>query len=201
MPDTISHDPAMIAHARLVVIGGDCHRLHEEIIAAGGRLEGGKFVPLNVGQTDKILAAATSQEPSEEMKKRFLNEYNRHTEALAKAMENRMKDRTKGLEKRMREREAKEIDDIRAILTELKRTIEEKLNAPELQQMVFEGWAEPEREQLERNMHALRARVLEIPAEIERETTAIRARFADPQPRMFPISVTFLVPERLARGS
>ncbi len=34
VPDTVLRDPAMIAHARLVVIGGDCHRLHEEIISA-----------------------------------------------------------------------------------------------------------------------------------------------------------------------
>ena len=41
-------------------------------------------------------------------------------------------------------------------------------------------------------------RVREIPGEIERETAAIRARFADPQARMFPVAVTFLVPERMA---
>jgi len=29
------------------------------------------------------------------------------------------------------------------------------------------------------------------------DTEAIRARFADPQPRMFPVAVTFLVPNRL----
>ena len=52
------------------------------------------------------------------------------------------------------------------------------------------------REQLERNMDALRAKVRSIPEEIARETAAIRARFADPQPRMFPVAVTFLVPRR-----
>ena len=40
----------------------------------------------------------------------------------------------------------------------------------------------------------------QIPGEIEKETAAIKARFADPQPRMFPVAVTFLVPERMARG-
>ncbi len=34
---------------------------------------------------------------------------------------------------------------------------------------------------------------------IEAEQAAIRARFADPQPRMFPVAVTFLVPERFDR--
>jgi hypothetical protein len=45
---------------------------------------------------------------------------------------------------------------------------------------------------------ALRRRLGEIPGEINKETEAIRGRFADPQPRMFPVAVTFLVPARLA---
>jgi hypothetical protein len=43
--------PAVIAHARLVVIGEDSHRLHEEIITAGGVIRQGRFSRLNVGQT------------------------------------------------------------------------------------------------------------------------------------------------------
>ena len=39
----------------------------------------------------------------------------------------------------------KEAEDIQAILTELKRTIEDKLDDPELKQMTFEGWADDER--------------------------------------------------------
>src|SRR5271157_1552040 len=36
VPDSALPTPAVIAHARLVVIGGDSYRLHEEIITAGG---------------------------------------------------------------------------------------------------------------------------------------------------------------------
>ena len=46
---------------------------------------------------------------------------------------------------------------------------------------------------------ATRPRLGENPREIEKKTEAIRARFADPQPRMFPVAVTFLVPAKLAR--
>ena len=200
VPDTVLRDPAMIAHARLVVIGGDSHRLHEEIITAGGLLREGRFARMNVGQVQDALAAMKADEPSAAMKKTLLELYPKHADALRAALEARMNDRTSGLQKALAERAEKEADDIRAILTELQRTIEDKLDDPELQQMTFEGWADEERHQLERNMTALRARVREIPGEIERETEAIKRRFADPQPRMFPVSVTFLVPERLARG-
>ena len=37
VPDHVLQNPVVIAHARLVVIGGNKHRLHEELIAAGGR--------------------------------------------------------------------------------------------------------------------------------------------------------------------
>ena len=100
-----------------------------------------------------------------------------------------MKDRIDGLQKKLAERADKEAGDIESILHELKKAIETELDDPEyIQPMLFD---DPEREQFERNKDFLRARAKEIPAEIERETAAIRARFADPQARMFPVAVTF----------
>jgi hypothetical protein len=134
------------------------------------------------------------------MKKTLLGLYPKHADSLRASLEARMNDRITGLQKALAERVEKETGDIRAILTELQRTIQEKLNDPELEQLKFEDWEDEERQQLERNLTALRARVREIPDEIKRETEGIRKRFADPQPRMFPVAVTFLVPERLAKG-
>ena len=137
----------------------------------------------------------------DQLKKALLNLYPKHTAALANALERRMNDRTSGMQKALADREKKEAADIEAILTELKKTIEDKLDDPELeQQYLFEDWADDERQQLERNMNALRERVRQIPEEIKRETASVRARFANPQPRMFPVAVTFLVPERLRKG-
>jgi hypothetical protein len=75
--------------------------------------------------------------------------------------------------------------------------VDNALAEPEPAQLPL--WTDPEREQLERNKSSLRARLETIPAEIEREAEAIRARCADPTPRLFPIAVTYLVPEKLAR--
>jgi hypothetical protein len=199
VPDHVLPTPAIIAHARLVVIGGDSHRLHEEIITAGGRItsprEGEvKFARMKVGEVEEALAAATGKEPSANVKDRLLVVYPRLASALSQALQARTEDRTAGLQKKLAERADKEADDIRAILTELKRAIEEELHQPEAEQLSL--FDEPEREQFERNKLALQGRLKEIPAEIERETAAIKARYADPQPRMFPVAVTFLVPER-----
>lgn len=199
IPNDILETPAMIAHARLVVIGGDSYRLHEEIIAAGGFIKEGKWGGrLNVGQMDAALAAALQTEPSPSVKAKLLDLYPSLTSSLASALESRMKDRVSGLEKRLGERAEKEAKDITAILTELKKSIEAELKDPQyVQPLLFD---DPERDQFERNKNAMRARSQEIPGEIERETEVIKARFANPQARMFPVAVTFLVPDKLAKG-
>ena len=197
VPNSVLDTPAVVAHARLVVIGGDQYRLHEEVIAAGGFIRkerwGGR---LNVGQVESALGGATDKVPSEQVRAKVLELYPELTTSLASALEARMKDRVDGLQKRLAERAEKEAGDIESILTELKRSIEAELNDPAyIQPLLFD---DPEMERFERNKEAMRARVREIPGEIERETAAIRARFADPQARMFPVAVTFLVPEKMA---
>ena len=130
------------------------------------------------------------------MKTRLLEIYPALTSSLALALEARMKQMVEGLQKKLSERADKEAGDIESILNELKKSIERELKEPEyIQPMLFD---DPEQERFERNKDAMRARVKEIPEEIKRETAAIRARFADPKARIFPVAVTFLIPEKMA---
>ena len=133
------------------------------------------------------------------MKKKLRNLWINIAEPLRQALDARTRDRTDGLKKMLAERAEKEASDIREILKELERAIRDQLDDPDYQQGFLPGLAPVEQEQFERNVDALRRRLGEIPGEIEKETEAIRARFADPQPRMFPVAVTFLVPGRMAR--
>jgi SNF2 family DNA or RNA helicase len=197
VPDIVLQHPAMIAHARLVVIGGDCHRLHEEIIMAGGLLREGRFSRFgSLREMNEAYAAATDREPSETVKNKLLDLWEKNSDSLRQALEARMKDRTDGLEKLLADRAEKEASDIKTILTELQKAIETELNEPDIKQLEF--FTTPEQEQFERNADALRARIRAIPEEIKKETEEIKKRFADPQPRMFPVAVTYLVPERMA---
>ena len=106
-----------------------------------------------------------------------------------------MTDRTKGLQKNLDERSEQEVANIAAVLQELDKTIRSQLDEPANQ---MEFWTAPEREQLELNMQSLRTRLQQIPAEIERETANLRARYRNPTPRLFPVTVTFLVPKKVA---
>lgn len=63
VPNDVLDMPVVIAHARLVVIGGDSFRLHEEIIAAGGFIKDQKWgTRLNVTKVEAALAGETTKE-------------------------------------------------------------------------------------------------------------------------------------------
>ena len=85
---------------------------------------------------------------------------------------------------------------MRAILGELRASIRAQLNETNPQLELF---SIPEKEQFERDRGALEHRLAELPGEMEREAEHIQARYASPSPRLFPVAVTYLVPERLAR--
>src|SRR5205085_9222006 len=86
VPDHMLNAPAVVAHARLVVIGGDSHRLHEEIITAGGMLKEGRFSRMNVGELDQVLTAATDNTAEERMQKHLLELWDRFSPALTQAL-------------------------------------------------------------------------------------------------------------------
>jgi len=153
---------------------------------------------MNVGEVRDALAARTTQEPSQSVKQRLASLWSKIEAPLMQSLEARVKERTTGLEKVLSERAEKEAVDITTIMTELEKRISTELKNPENAQLVLSGFNIPEREQFERNMHSLEARVRALPSEIEKETAAIRQRFSNPQARLFPVGVTFLVPAKLA---
>lgn len=62
----------------------------------------------------------------------------------------------------------------------------------------LELWPADQREQLRRDVEALRTRLDRIPEEREKELAAIRRRYADPTPRTFPVAVEFLISDGFA---
>src|SRR5262249_6951991 len=79
VPDHVLDTPAMLGHARLVLIGSDHHRLHEEVVAAGGFVREGRFARMNVGQVRDALAVATPEEPSDGVKQRLIELWPKHS--------------------------------------------------------------------------------------------------------------------------
>ena len=116
VPSHLLETPTVLAHARLLILGGDRQRLHEELIVAGGYLREGRFERMNEGQSKRAQAATTPQDrlAPETVRQQLAAQYPRHRESLVAALEHRMRERTGSLQKTLAERAAKEQHDIRA---------------------------------------------------------------------------------------
>ncbi len=196
VPRGVLRAPAVLAHARLTVVSSDSHRLHEELITAGGVIHEGRLERWNVTQTNEFLAQATHSEPPASILRRLQTLWPQLARPLLAAVETRGRDRTESIRKQLADRAEDEIRRISANLRELEAAIRTELQRPPDPQLSL--FTEAEREQEQRNRDFLAGRLAELPGELARETEAIRRRYADPQPRLFPVAVTFLVPEGLA---
>ena len=85
VPDSVLPTPAVIAHGRIVVLGGDNHRIHEEVIMAGGILKEGRFVRMNVGETKTVYSAATGHAAPKFIEERLAELWPRHRDPLMAA--------------------------------------------------------------------------------------------------------------------
>lgn len=192
----LSH-PVVIAHGRIVVLGGDNHRLHEEVITAGGALIEGRFSRLNVGETKAALEAATDNPAPAAIEERFQALWAKNRDALLASLDARRVERTKNLEKNLEELAEKEVNKIKTVMTELQRAIQAELDRKDGPQMVLDlGADEPGKRQRENDLAALHRRIKEIPEEIQRESDHIRSRFSNPSARLFPVAVTWLIPRK-----
>jgi superfamily II DNA or RNA helicase len=191
--------PAVVAFGRLVILGGDQQRLHEEVFTAGGVLKEGRFSRFESGiKLQTALNAVVPGEVREAMRLKLAELWEKTAEPLMKALVVRQEERSRSLARNLQERAEKEAGDIEQILTELRLSIERELDEPQVEQL--ELFNSAEKEQFERNVSSLRARLGQIPLEIEQETRLVRERFADPSDRLFPLAVMYLVPEKMVRG-
>ena len=60
------------------------------------------------------------------------------------------------------------------------------------------NWTVEENQQRERDIASLNNRLKDLPGELASEVKHLRSRYHNPQPRLFPVAVTFLVPPRAA---
>jgi hypothetical protein len=186
----------VIIHGRLLVLGGDNRRVHEEIITAGGTLQEGRFKRMNVGETSSAIAAAEDAAAPGFIEDTLKSLWKNIEDPLLKALDARMSERTKNLQSFLDERAEREVASFTAVMEDLAHSIRKTLSDEEDPQLRLALDDQSEKQQRERDIDSLRHRLKQIPAELARETTHLLSRYAKPQPRLFPLAVTFLVPYR-----
>ena len=195
VPDAYIDGTAVVVVSRLVVTGGNHHRLHEELTVSGGYLrdqsfrreEGVTRVQQWLDEAKPITAAPSSFDA---LRTRF----DRQQEAILKTVDARSKERLRFLTNTLQTRKQQEIDDIGTVLNDLEKAIQSELKR-EQQPEQLSLFTEDERTQLRRDIAALEARLARMPDERRMETQAIEARYAKLDDRTFPVAVIFVVPE------
>jgi superfamily II DNA or RNA helicase len=188
-------DIATSVISRLVITGGNHHRLHEELTAAGGYLRDGTFareprVTTVAGWFDRAVSIDAGERLFDGLKRRF----ERHREAVLQSVEARSKDRLENLASTLEARKRQEIEDIGSVLDELAKAIEIELRKErEPEQLAL--FSEDERLQVRRDAQALEARLARIPQEREQEIDDVRRRYEGLVVRTFPVAVIFFVPD------
>ena len=130
LPDGRIEGPAVVVMSRLVVTGGNHHRLHEELTEAGGYLRDAGFrreerVTEVRRWLEESQPAALSDATFDALRTRF----DKQRDSVLAAVEARSKDRLRFLMNTIETRKRKEADDIRQVLDDLERALKTEIAA------------------------------------------------------------------------
>lgn len=200
VPRAMVEEPVLVIWSRLVITGGGHHRLHEELTMAGGDLKTESFARIRtLGRLEELLAASSPAEPTQEAFDELRRRFAAQEQSILRAVEARSRERREFLANALDRRRQAEETDLSQVLDDLASMIRRELEeAAKPVQLKF--WPDDQREQLRRDVEALRARLGGIPEERRKEIATIRQRYADPMDRTFPVAVEFLVPEGFQEG-
>jgi len=202
LPDNELDCLAVVVISRLVITGGNHHRLHEELTASGGYLNDKGFKrESKVGMIDGWLDRAVEAKPGDTKFAGISRTFEENEDSIRRAVEARSKERLRNLTNTLESRKEQEVKDITTVLGELARNIENELQKEGQLTETMDMFSDDERTQVKRDFEALKARLARIPEEKEREIDAIQYRFADFTDRTFPVAVIFLVPESKLGGA
>lgn len=197
VPDGVVDGPAVVVVSRLVITGGNHHRLHEELTVSGGYLkDAGYSREARVTQVNDWLARASEANITATSFADLAARFSKHEDAILQTVEARSRDRLKSLESALESRKQQDVTNISAVLDELVKGIEAELkNESEPEQLDWiKQLLEDERLQVRRDNDALRARLARIPTERAEEIAAIEQRYGNFVTRTFPVAVIFVVP-------
>lgn len=198
LPDGRIEGPAVVVMSRLVVTGGNHHRLHEELTEAGGYLRDTGFRrEERVTEIRRWLEESQPTALSDATFDALRTRFDKHRDAVLATVESRSKDRLRFLVNTIDTRKRKEAEDIRQVLDDLERALKTEI-AAEQQPVQLSLFSEDERTQLKRDQAALEARLARIPKEREQELRAIEERHSNAVEHTFPVAVVLLIPNSLA---
>ena len=203
LPDEVRPDEILITVVtRLVLVGADGTRLHEEVLLASRALPtSGRSRRLEVEER-RFEALRTAVEAALEpdaclpgdlaSARRLAVEWPELRQLLAGDIAARAVVRKAALQRDLAQREADELARVDAITEHMRRTLTDALAEPAFVQLAFDDLDQPERRQLETDRAAWRARLERLDAERDLERTTIGRRYRGVRELTFPVAVVLL---------
>jgi hypothetical protein len=208
LPPEADLDRLLVAvFSRLVVVGADGARLHEEVMLAarsigtagapGRRVE--LEQPRNRALREAVEAALDPQAcrpaPTAD-EERLVALWPQLEVPLAGDVEHRASQRVQSLQRQLASRAVDEVRRINGVFSHLRRTLTDALAIPAAQQLeLFADFDAPERAQFAADRAAWQTRLDGLDDELGRELAAAGARYATPKELVFPFAVLLVVPD------
>ncbi|QKW39927.1 DEAD/DEAH box helicase [Actinomadura sp. NAK00032] len=207
-------DLLAVAFARLVVVGADGHRLHEEVLPVARAIPAtGRSRRIDLGQLRK-------QDPKEDdskerlrraiedgfgpkacfpapeaAKEQFLRAWGNVERLLARDVQDAGQERLTDLDKELGRRKTEEQARVRDTFSQLEATLRSALASPTYAQLSIEDLLTEERTRVERDRAAWQARIDGLGTETERELQAVERRYQGVKDLVFPFAVALCVPQ------
>lgn len=195
--------------ARLVVVGSDGSRLHEEVMLTGRALpDSGRSRRLELEQprmSGLRTAVEAALQPdgcrlgTEQARHRVAEQWERLEPLLAEDVRARASERRSSLSGELGRRAEQEDKRVRSVFAQLDTTLRGALADDGQLRLRFEGLDEVERGQLERDHAAWQARLDGLEEERDRELETVRSRYAGLRELVFPIAVAVVVSDGAER--
>jgi superfamily II DNA or RNA helicase len=203
--ELVLRGPVVVVLARLVVVGADGGRLHEEVVLAGRELpEGGRGKRLDLEQksyaalreaVEAALEPGACRPASAAARAALAQRWEDLTPRLVEDVHARaglQKEALAGMLARQQERAER---DTWAVADQLRATLSAALDAPADVQLSLDGLDPAERAQIDRDRRAWQDRLEALDETRDRELAQLAGRYADTRALVFPFAVVLAVPE------
>jgi hypothetical protein len=205
LPEAAGIDDLLVAvFARLVIVGSDGSRLHEEVILTGRALaQSGRGRRLELEQprytaVREAIEAALEPEQchfvSQSVCSRVSQDWERLEPYLAEDVQARADERSRSLTRTLERRQADDEQRVRGVFAQLEKTLEAAVADGGAVQLSFADLETNERQQVERDRQAWRTKLEGLDAEMQREVTAVIKRYEHVRELVFPIAVVVVEP-------
>lgn len=198
-------EPLVAVFARLVIVGSDGARLHEEVVLTGRALaQSGRGRRLELEQPryaalrESIEAALEPNEcrfAAQSVCERVSRDWERLEPHLAEDVQVRANERSQSLTRKLERRQRDDEQRVQGVFAQLRKTLEAAVADDGSVQLSFADLEANERQQVERDRQAWQTKLDGLDDDMQREIAAVATRYQNVRELVFPFAVVIVQPD------